>query len=208
MWYYLTLAFSLVILCNSTIWMRSATYSNDPNYANVITSLGVNANNDSYLNASAETFVDLAKLMVIIELNKFKIKMTFFLQMTFTFSLPKNEQDKNYEMTLLQSTISSCKILNGTRGNFIIKMLLDDLDKFIDFKFSCPFQAQKFGMYNFLPQEKFLPAILQNRSIKFQLITKFDGKLLNAKKSVWLFSFKVLGEIRNNNNNKNLRNNF
>lgn len=73
-------------------------------------------------------------------------------------------------------------------------MLLDDLDKYIDFKFACPFYKQTFSMFNFLPQEKFLPAIL-NRKVKFSMVVKFDGKLLETNKSVWLFSFNVFGEI-------------
>lgn len=75
-------------------------------------------------------------------------------------------------------------------------MLLDD--KFLDFKFICPFPKQTFGCYNFNPNPKFLPPVLLlTRSIKFLLVVKFDGKLLDSKKSVWLFSYKILGEVRN-----------
>jgi hypothetical protein len=109
--------------------------------------------------------------------------------------MPKNEQDQNYEMTLLQSTLISCKIMEGTRANFVIKMLMDDFDKYFNFNFTCPFPKQTFGMYNFMPNEKFLPQILQNRKFKFALTVKFDGKLINIKKTVWLFTFRIIGVI-------------
>lgn len=116
--------------------------------------------------------------------------------MTFIFSIPKSSQDKNYELTMLNSKISTCKLMQGTRGNFIIRMLLDDFNRFVTTTFPCPFPKQVYGFYNFKPNEKYLPTFLLNRDIKFKLIVKTDGKLMNSTNALWLYSMKLHGEIK------------
>lgn len=86
-------------------------------------------------------------------------------------------------------------MMKGTRGNFIIKMIMEDFDKYFDKRFTCPFPAQTFGLYGFTPNTKYLPSILLNRHIKFQLIVKVEGKWLNSTRIVTLFTFKLHGEV-------------
>lgn len=77
----------------------------------------------SYLNISAETLVDLDRMILSV-----------------VFAICKNENDKNYENVIMRSTRNTCKVnLNGTRGNFIIKMVLEEFTKSSDFNFTCPF---------------------------------------------------------------------
>jgi hypothetical protein len=117
--------------------------------------------------------------------------------MTFKLSLPRNDQDKNYEFTFLDSTVSACNFDKGTRGNFMVRMLFDDFDKYFDCKFECPFKKQNFGFYNFIPNDNYLPPILFNRSLKFLLTVKINGKLNHSKNSIWLISMKITGNLMN-----------
>lgn len=76
--------------------------------------------------------------------------------------------------------------------------MFDSFVEHHDFNFTCPFPAQKFKLFNFVPQDKFLPPILLLKSVNFELIINFDGQLINSKKTTFLFSIKVYGEINNN----------
>jgi hypothetical protein len=118
--------------------------------------------------------------------------------MTFKLSLPKGNHDKNYDLTILDSTVSVCNFYKGTRGNFIVKMLLDDFDKYFDCKFECPFKKQKFGFYFFIPNDKYLPPFLLNLSVKFLLIVRLDGKTSDSKNSVSLLTLKINGYLSKN----------
>lgn len=118
--------------------------------------------------------------------------------MTFIYSIPKNDRDKNYEFTVINSKISTCKIIQGTRGNFLMRMLFDDFNKYFNTTFACPFPKQIYGFYNFEANAKFLPPLLLNRDIKYQLVVKTDGKLMNSSNAVWLYSIKIHGEIKSN----------
>lgn len=101
--------------------MDSVVFNFDPNNGN-ITAKVWKENGHSYLNMSAETFVDLERMML-----------------TFVYAIGKNENDKNYENVIMHSTMNSCKVNNGNRGNFVIKMVMDQFQKNSDFNFTCPF---------------------------------------------------------------------
>lgn len=106
---------------SSKIVQEKVVYTNDPKNANVSAEVWVK-NNRTLLNVSAENFIDLDRLIL-----------------TFVLSIPKNENDKNFDSKIMQSTLSSCKISEGNRGNFIIKMVMEEFEKNADFKFDCPF---------------------------------------------------------------------
>lgn len=108
-------------LQNSKIIMNKVIYNSDNSNANV-SAIVWSINDHSFLNVSAETFVDLDKIV-----------------MSFVFAVCRNENDKNYENVLVRSTLNSCKVNEGNRGNFMIKMAMADFDSTADFKWTCPF---------------------------------------------------------------------
>lgn len=101
--------------------MDKVVYNSNNDCANVTANVW-KQDSHSFLNVSAETFIDLDKMII-----------------TFLFAICKNEKDKNYENVLIRSTISSCKVNEGNRGNFMIKMAMAEFDQTADFKFTCPF---------------------------------------------------------------------
>lgn len=109
--------------------MDHVIFTSDPRYSNV-SGIVWQERDHSYLNVSAENFVDLDKMIV-----------------SFVLAVPKNDHDKNFENVAMKSTLNSCKINEGVFGNFIIKMAMDDFDETADFKFSCPFRKVKMKIY-------------------------------------------------------------
>ena len=105
--------------------MDTVVYNKDIGRAN-FTAKVWKENGHSYLNASADIFEDLEKVIL-----------------TFIFAIGSNENDKNYENVMMRSTVNTCKMHEGNRANFIIKMLMDQFTKTADFNFTCPFPKVK-----------------------------------------------------------------
>lgn len=47
----------------------------------------------------------------------------------FTFSVPKDKNDKSFEKIIINSNVNVCKMMNGVAGDFITKMIAEDLMK-------------------------------------------------------------------------------
>ena len=56
----------------------------------------------------------------------------------FSFSIPKDKNDKNFERVILKSSVNLCKLFKGNVGNFLGKTLTELFDKFADFEPKCP----------------------------------------------------------------------
>jgi hypothetical protein len=184
----------VIALVRSTIYFNSVISTRDSKYANfsIVVFDGI------YMNTSFTVFQNYSKMLVLsnsIQKNILPTLISDLFQMTYSFMLPKNDRDRNYELTLFHSAIQSCKIAQGVRANFIVKMLMDD--KKVGNFFQCPLLAKDYGFYFFKANGTFLPPVLIGRSVKFQLIVKVDGKVMSTKATVWLFTFKLQGEIRN-----------
>lgn len=81
------------------------------------------------MNISAENFVDLDRMIL-----------------SFILAVPSSSGDK----VVMTSTLSSCKIHEGNRANFIIKMLMEQFEKVADFQFVCPFpKVERFIVFYF-----------------------------------------------------------
>jgi hypothetical protein len=66
-------------------------------------------------------------------------KITIFL----TFSIGKDKNDKNYERTVLKTSISACKMMQGVVGDFVTKTMMHTLKDYVDFELKCPFKKVK-----------------------------------------------------------------
>lgn len=63
------------------------------------------------------------------------------IMISFTFAIAKDKNDKNYERVVLQSTVNACKMLEGVMGDFLVKMIMENLRKHVLFELKCPFQV-------------------------------------------------------------------
>jgi hypothetical protein len=57
-----------------------------------------------------------------------------------TFSVPKDSHDTNYEKVVLQSSINACRMFRGVTGDFISKMIMENMKQFVDFEMKCPIE--------------------------------------------------------------------
>jgi len=57
----------------------------------------------------------------------------------------QNKRTLEYDQLFMRGTIDSCKVQEGVIGNFIVKLIVDRLDKYSNYKFECP---QKTGFYH------------------------------------------------------------
>jgi hypothetical protein len=60
--------------------------------------------------------------------------------MQFEIFAQKDKNDRNYERQLIKTTINVCKMVEGTLGDFVAKMIMEDLHNYIDFDLKCPFR--------------------------------------------------------------------
>lgn len=56
----------------------------------------------------------------------------------FTFSIPKDKSDKNYEKIIMNSNVNICKLMTGVVGDFLSKMIMEDLQRAANFVLKCP----------------------------------------------------------------------
>jgi hypothetical protein len=61
----------------------------------------------------------------------------------FTFSIPKDRNDKNFEKIIMNSNVNVCKMMNGVVGDFVSKMIMDDLKRALDYDIQCPMKKVK-----------------------------------------------------------------
>lgn len=139
-----------------------------------------NSHGESLLNVQIEYYYDLAALFT-----------------TFIIAVPSDEKDKDFQKELLRSTINVCKIKQGVMGNFLIKTLMEDFEKYSDFKVECPFKKGKLSINKMKITEKFLPTYLL-QSFKFIFTGIVKVKVVNSKKLVEFYTVKIYGEIVKN----------
>jgi hypothetical protein len=96
--------------------------TSDPAFANFSSIIFRNERNESSINVSVDFFHDLSTIMI-----------------AFKLSVPKNDNDRNYERVVIQSTLSVCKMLQGVMGDFLAKMIMENLKKYATFALKCPF---------------------------------------------------------------------
>lgn len=66
------------------------------------------------------------------------------IMISFSFAVPKDKNDKNFERIIIKSTVNVCKMFQGVMGDFIVKTIMDVLQKSVDFEMKCPFPKVNF----------------------------------------------------------------
>jgi Protein of unknown function (DUF1091) len=94
----------------------------NPNYANFTNSIQKLDSGDTLVNITYYYAVDIVKLIT-----------------QFEFNVQKDKNDRSYERQLIKTTTNFCKMSQGVMGDFIAKMIMEDIHKFIDFNLTCPF---------------------------------------------------------------------
>lgn len=150
----------------------------NPEFAAINLTLFKLPGNDNLLNFTLETFVEI-------------IRYTG----TFTVSVPKNAKDTDYEKQLLKSSVNMCNIDRGVRGNFIVKMLMENFANSSDFTFECPVQPRSFHLWNFRISDFYMPSYLMPDDLKLMIDIRVTAKVPKHKQFVYLYLLKFYGEV-------------
>jgi hypothetical protein len=58
----------------------------------------------------------------------------------FELNCQKDRNDRNYEKQIIKSSANFCKMTDGVLGNFLAKMIMENLHEFTDYELKCPFK--------------------------------------------------------------------
>lgn len=82
---------------------------------------------------------------------------------------------------VFQSNIDTCNVAKGTIGNFFMKILLKDHEKFSNYRYERPSKKGFYYWYSFpLPQDAVLPSFLPKVYMHWELTIKTKGKATKA----------------------------
>lgn len=136
----------------------------------------------SRMNSSAMQLMDFKKVFVHI-----------------TVMGQSNEASRVYDVTYFKGTIDECNIARGVVGNFIIKMITENLEEYTNFRYVCP---QKKGFYYFTnfpaPNDKNFPPFLYGKGGSWEVVAVVRAKVENSKAMVHVITMKIYGVTRNN----------
>lgn len=148
-------------------------------YVNQTVFLFKGPNNETLLNYTSDTYVDVLKLIASISI-----------------AIAKDENDKEFQTQVMKSTLDLCKLSEGIRGNFLANVFLEYFHESSDYALSCPMKAGITNMWNFQVSDSFIPNyLLMGRSAKFLFVMNAKAKIPNVKKFVYWYSVKIIGEI-------------
>lgn len=116
--------FSIELPQESKITQDRVEFNSNPKFANV-SAVVWDERDHSYCNVFAENFVDVENMILNMKL-----------------AIPKNDKDKKYGNEVVKASIETCKLAEN-RNNFLVKILLDSMEKNADFKLTCPFPKVK-----------------------------------------------------------------
>lgn len=102
-----------------------------------------------------------------------------------------------YDREIFKGQIDACKASQGIVGNFITKMLTDNLGNHSNFKFMCPTKAGFYYFSNFptLNENSLPPFMPKDLYGKFMIFSRVQGKMADNKPFVILISVSTYGEL-------------
>lgn len=96
-------------------------------YANFSARIGKNHNGESYINCSISYGYEITKMTVL-----------------FKFSIPQDKNDNDFQKILVNSNVNVCKMMSGVMGDFLSKMIMEDLKKCSNIDLKCPIPKVSF----------------------------------------------------------------
>lgn len=136
-----------------------------------------------FLSITFRNLKEMRKAMVYIDLKK-----------------QTNEKRDEYDCNFFKGQIDVCKAAQGAIGNFFTKFLTENLADHSNFRFVCPMKAALYYFRAFPTlTETAFPSFMSKSLVgKFLLTLKVQGKVVDNKPAVMLFSTSLYGEIIEN----------
>lgn len=143
--------------------------------------VGNSSKNQNSVNISIDIYYELTKLPIII-----------------SFSVPKDENDENYQQNIMKTSFNFCRIVNGVAVDFMAKILLDQIKKVSNIPYKCPFPKGNYFFTNFTMKDEFFSSnavkIFKNIK-KYSVDAKIMGKVAHRKNIVPLITARSFGRI-------------
>jgi Protein of unknown function (DUF1091) len=115
---------------------------------------------------------------------------------TFSFHVPLHEKDLEYQKEVIKSTVNMCKLEQGVRANFIMKMIMENFNKCANFKWECPMKTGIYTLTNFTITDSAIPSYLIPQDLKFMLLARVMCKVPKSKALEYFYTVKMYGELK------------
>jgi hypothetical protein len=67
----------------------------------------------------------------------------FKLVALYNFSIPSDNEDREFKKMLIKSNLDVCRMAKGNRGDKIGRFMMDEIAKYADFDMKCPINKVK-----------------------------------------------------------------
>lgn len=113
----------------------------------------------------------------------------------FSFKSKSSRNVKDFDRTLLSGTIDTCKVSKGVIGNFIVRMIVDQLGKSSNFRFICPQSKGYYYVRNLGFDVGFFPSFLIANNLQWEMNLLVRLKTPTSKRFVNTFNLKIIGSF-------------
>jgi Protein of unknown function (DUF1091) len=121
------------------------------------------------------------------------------LRIVISFVLNRKPDGKHNDLLLLNTNFDTCKVQHGTLGNFMAKMLSDQMHQYSNYKFECPLKK---GWYfinafpinlamDYIPRQ--LMGIYLGKRLEWEASLSVKGKTSKSSSLVHIFTMKIHG---------------
>lgn len=104
---------------------------------------------------------------------------------------------KDYETTIIKQTVDTV-VSKGVLGNFLVKMIYDNIMKYSNYKFDCPQEKGHFYAYNYpIMDLKYIPSGFLGGIKSWELNLVVKGKTAASKSLQQMFTLQFYGQVGN-----------
>lgn len=146
-------------------------------YENITTSLFNGPNNETLMNLTITTFVEIEKLFAVMSVR-----------------FPTSDKDTEYGNEVMKSTLEICKVFKRTTGNFIIKVFIASFKNTDSLSLECPLKPHTVRLENMDFTGILLPSYLLPGKAKFAAEMIMKAKIPEFKQVVHLHTLKFYFE--------------
>jgi Protein of unknown function (DUF1091) len=111
-------------------------------------------------------------------------------------------QSKDYDKVIIKTNVDTCSIQKGIVGSFLVKLVLEKIDLYTNFKFQCPQPKGFYHAYNLPINDalKFVPISILRLSTStkqknWELVAIVKSKLAKTKPMVHLVTVAFRGVV-------------
>lgn len=165
-------------LQNAKIYFHSAnTWISTRHVENFHVLVFNDTNGNSFFNFTGKVFKELKKVLV-----SFEVKV-------------KSDQSSTYDKVKLQSHVDTCKKINF--GNYILKFLTMNLEKYSNLNFKCSMAAGQYYAYNFpapTVSMTLVPTFMNSKSTEWQVTITVKARTAKNEPLTNIFVVNIRGQ--------------